>query len=53
MMPLDAFIAETMALLEANPGAHEVCVERVKTLREAERTGDYDAMFARLNQLVV
>ena len=48
-MPLDAYIAEVMALLAAHPGAPEVCVERVRFLREAERRGDYDQVFARLN----
>lgn len=49
-MPLDAYIAEVMALIEANPHAHEVCVERVGFLRNAERTGKYDAVFGMLNQ---
>jgi uncharacterized oxidoreductase len=48
-MPLDAYIDEVMALLAAHPGAPEVCVERVKFLREAERRGDHDPVFARLN----
>ncbi len=50
MMPLDAFIAETMALLRQQPTPPEICVERVKILREAERRGDYDQVFAMLNQ---
>ena len=49
-MPLDAYIAETMALLEANPHGPENAVERVKFLRDAEREGRYDAVFAALNQ---
>ncbi|GAA0727175.1 SDR family oxidoreductase [Sphingomonas japonica] len=48
-MPLDAYIDEVMALLEADPERHEVCVERVRFLREAERRGDYDQVFAALN----
>ena len=46
-MPLDAYIAETMALLEN--GGDEVLVERVKPLRSAEASGDYGAVFAMLN----
>ena len=49
-MPLQAYIDEVMALLEANPHAHEICVERVGFLREAERSGKYDQVFAMLNQ---
>ena len=48
-MPLDAYIAETMALLEANPAGPENTVERVKFLRDAEREGRYDSVFAMLN----
>lgn len=47
-MPLDAYIAETMALLER--GETEVLVERVGFLRGAEARGDYDAVFAALNR---
>lgn len=49
-MPLDAYIAETVALLEAHPDAPENTVERVKFLRDAEREGRYDQTFAVLNQ---
>lgn len=49
-MPLDAYIAETMALLETNPHGPENAVERVKFLRDAEREGRYGAVFAALNQ---
>lgn len=48
-MPLDAYIAEVMALLEANPHAHEILVERVKPLRFAERDDRHGEMFAMLN----
>lgn len=48
-MPLDAYIAEVMALIEADPDAKEIHVERVKFLSEAERRGDYDRVFAILN----
>jgi uncharacterized oxidoreductase len=49
-MPLDAYIAETMALLEAHPQGPENTVERVKFLRNAEREGRYDQTFATINQ---
>ncbi|EHR52007.1 short-chain dehydrogenase, teichoic and lipoteichoic acid D-alanine esterification [Saccharomonospora marina XMU15] len=48
-MPLDEFADEVMALLEADPGAPEVLVERVKFLRFAEVRGDYDKVVATLN----
>jgi uncharacterized oxidoreductase len=49
-MPLDAYIAETVALLEAHPQGPENTVERVKFLRNAEREGRYDQTFATINQ---
>lgn len=48
-MPLDEFIAEVMGLLEAQPHATEVQVERVKFLRYGEARGDYDQVVAALN----
>ncbi len=48
-MPLDAFIAESMALLAAQPGAAEILVERVKLQRQAEARGDFDKVFALIN----
>ena len=49
-MPLDAFVAEVMALLEAqdHPGG-EVLVERARGERSAERTGRYEAVYAAMN----
>ncbi|CAN5260542.1 SDR family NAD(P)-dependent oxidoreductase [soil metagenome] len=49
-MPLDAYIAETVALLEAHPEGPENTVQRVAFLRDAEREGRYDQTFAMLNQ---
>ncbi len=49
-MPLDAYIAESMALLKAHPSAPEVCVEQVKLLRNAEASGRYDTVFGMLNE---
>src|SRR3546814_20459291 len=45
MMPLDDYIAEVMGLLRQQPALEEICVERVKFLREAERRGDFDQVF--------
>lgn len=48
-MPLDEYVAETVALLEAQPDAKEIQVERVKFLRYGEARGDYDRVVAALN----
>ena len=48
-MPLDEFVAEVMKLLEAQPEATEIQVERVKFLRYGEARGDYDQVVATLN----
>jgi uncharacterized oxidoreductase len=48
-MPLDEFIAEAVALLESQPDAREIQVERVKFLRYGEARGDYDQVVATLN----
>jgi uncharacterized oxidoreductase len=48
-MPLDDFIAEVMTLLETQPDAREIQVERVKFLRYGEARGDYDQVVATLN----
>jgi len=48
-MPLDEFVAETVALLEARPDAKEIQVERVKFLRYGEARGDYDQVVQTLN----
>src|SRR5262249_50032310 len=48
-MPLDEFVAEVMALLESQPDAKEIQVERVKFLRYGEARGDYDQVVATLN----
>ena len=51
-LPLNDYISEVMALLAANPEAQEICVERVKLLREAERNGRFDSVFAMLNPAI-
>lgn len=48
-MPLDEFLDETLALLEADPGARELVVERAKFVRAAEATGSYDDVLALLS----
>ncbi|KAB7764848.1 SDR family oxidoreductase [Xanthomonas maliensis] len=49
-MPLDAFADEVMALLHPGHGhagsPAEVCVERVRPFRDAERKGQFDATLA-------
>ena len=49
-MPLDAFVAEVMDLLEAgdHPGG-EVLVESTRAMRWAERDGRYEATFVAMN----
>src|SRR5208282_4973105 len=44
-MPLKDYIAETMDILKTSPEATEIRVERVKPLRLAEASGNYDAFF--------
>jgi short-subunit dehydrogenase involved in D-alanine esterification of teichoic acids len=41
-MLLDEFVSEAMRLLEAQPDAPQILVERVKRQRFAEATGTYD-----------
>ncbi|NUU05842.1 SDR family NAD(P)-dependent oxidoreductase [Leifsonia sp. C5G2] len=48
-MPLDAFVAEVMQLIETQPDAKELQVERVKFLRYGEARGDYDRVVEVLN----
>ena len=48
-MPLDGYVTEVVALLENQPCANEIQVERVKFLRYGEARGDYDQVVAALN----
>ncbi|HWG21049.1 MAG TPA: SDR family oxidoreductase [Terracidiphilus sp.] len=48
-MPLNEFIAETMALLSQQPTRPEIVVERVKPLRLAAENGNYDGIFKGMN----
>jgi len=49
-MPLDAYIAEVMGILKTQPGASEICVERVKNLRFAAESGKYEDFFRTFNE---
>jgi uncharacterized oxidoreductase len=49
-MPLDEYITETMTLLQTQPQAEEIIVERVKSFRFAERDGTYDDIYPGFNQ---
>jgi uncharacterized oxidoreductase len=49
-MPLDEYITETMTLLQTQPQADEIIVERVKGFRFAERDGTYDDIYPGFNQ---
>lgn len=48
-LPLADYIAETMRLLQENPDAAEIVIERVKFQRHAEREGRYDVAFQAIN----
>ncbi|GAB3803229.1 SDR family NAD(P)-dependent oxidoreductase [Humibacter antri] len=50
-MPLDAYVAEVMQLIESQPDAREVLVRNVEFLRNAEARGEYDEVVATLNRL--
>jgi uncharacterized oxidoreductase len=51
-MPLDDYIAETMTLLQTQPQAEEIVVERVKRFRFAERDGVYDDIYPTFNEAI-
>ncbi len=48
-MPLEKFIAEVMEILKEQPTPAEICVKNVKRLRFAAESGQFDAIFAALN----
>jgi short-subunit dehydrogenase involved in D-alanine esterification of teichoic acids len=48
-MPLEEFVDEVVGLLQTQPDAHQILVERVKFLRYGEARGDYDQVVATLN----
>lgn len=47
-MPLEDFLTETMTLLNTQPDAREIVVERAKFVRYAEANGSYDDVLALL-----
>jgi uncharacterized oxidoreductase len=52
-MPLKDFISETMHIPKHSPEVREVCVERVKPLRYAESSGNYDVFYKTFNDRAV
>jgi uncharacterized oxidoreductase len=51
-MPLDEYVAETMDLLQSQPDADEIVVERVKAFRFAERDGTYHDIYPAFNEAI-
>jgi uncharacterized oxidoreductase len=52
-MPLAAFISEVMGLMESQPDATEICVERVKPMRRAPGTAGYGPFFKQFNDAML
>ncbi|MGB6206639.1 SDR family oxidoreductase [Mycobacterium sp.] len=52
-MPLDEYITETITLLQTQPQADEIIVDRVKGFRFAERDGTYDDIYPAFNQAMI
>lgn len=50
-MPLDEFLDESVALLQQQPDADEILVDRVRFLRDAERENRYDQVIGILNSV--
>jgi uncharacterized oxidoreductase len=50
-MPLDEFVTETLALLEARPDAAEIVVEGAKFARYAAANGTYDQVLTMLSSV--
>ncbi len=48
-MPLPEFIAEVLSLLESQPDATEICVERVRRMRKAPAESNYEAFLRQFN----
>lgn len=51
IMALDDFIARCWALLEADPGRTEICVEQASYLRDAAESGRYEEIFGSINAM--
>jgi len=52
-MPLKDYIAETMQILKTQPTPSEINVEKVKFLRFAEATGNFDKALQMLGQMTI
>lgn len=52
-MPLDEYISETMGILSGTPDVEEVLVQRVHAQRFAERRGEYDAFYTKMNATLI
>jgi len=48
-LPLETYIAQTMALFATEPTPAEICVPNALLLRNAEREGRFDIVFAAVN----
>jgi uncharacterized oxidoreductase len=48
-MPLEAYLDETMTLLQTQPDADEIVVDNVRFLRDAETNGTYNHVLALLS----
>jgi hypothetical protein len=48
-MPLDAYIAEAMGIMKAEPDTTEVCVANVRRLRLAAEAISYETIFRSIN----
>ena len=48
-MPLDEFVSEVMSLLESDPSASEILVQRVRPLYDAPASGEFNQRFNGLN----
>lgn len=51
-MLVEEYITETMTLLQTQPQADEIVVERAKAFRFAERDGTYDDIYPRFNEAI-
>jgi hypothetical protein len=49
-MPLGDYIAEVTELLESEPDAEEILVERIMFQRTAESSGEYAERYVQANQ---
>ncbi|HXS14112.1 MAG TPA: SDR family NAD(P)-dependent oxidoreductase, partial [Acidobacteriaceae bacterium] len=50
-MPLGDFITETVTIFDNPPASGEILVQRVEPLRWAEKNGNFDQLFDRVNSM--